>query len=92
MLWGEGVDCIYVHGCAMNYMNYKSGLPFTYFRFTAADCVLGYNMWWAGAMQGGILLQNHPALLEYYKRLSRRSGFQRVFETDVVATSLLLYE
>ncbi|XP_045212585.2 glutathione S-transferase GST-6.0-like [Mercenaria mercenaria] len=48
-------------------------------KLTAADCVLGYNLWWAMAMRDGVLLEHYPVLQEYYNRLSRRSTFQRVF-------------
>ncbi|XP_048757648.2 glutathione S-transferase 1-like [Ostrea edulis] len=46
---------------------------------TAADCVLGYNLWWASVMQGGELLNNHPELMSYYDRLKRRENFKRTF-------------
>ncbi|XP_052261845.1 uncharacterized protein LOC127865848 isoform X2 [Dreissena polymorpha] len=48
-------------------------------KFTAADCVLGYNIWWALEMKEGLLLKDFPLILDYYKRLQMRSSFQRVF-------------
>ena len=50
-----------------------------FFRLTAADCVLGYNLFWAMAMRDGVLLKDYPVIMDYYDRLSRRSAFQRVF-------------
>ncbi|KAL4239232.1 hypothetical protein ACF0H5_000049 [Mactra antiquata] len=51
-------------------------------RLTAADCVLGYNIWWAKQIKNGVLLNDFPVILKYYERLSRRSSFQRVFNND----------
>lgn len=48
-------------------------------RFTAADCVLGYNVWWANVMQGGQLLKNHPVTRSYLERLSERDAFKKTF-------------
>lgn len=55
-------------------------------KLTAADCVLGYNIWWANAMRDGALLEHYPVILDYYSRLTRHSAFQRVFNDtpDVV--------
>lgn len=48
-------------------------------RFTAADCVLGYNVWWANVMQGGQLLKNHPVARSYLERLGERDAFKKTF-------------
>lgn len=47
--------------------------------FTAADCVLGYNVWWANVMQGGQLLKNHPVARSYLERLGERDAFKKTF-------------
>ncbi|KAL3875735.1 hypothetical protein ACJMK2_033656 [Sinanodonta woodiana] len=52
-------------------------------RFTAADCVLGYNIWWASTMRSGVLLNEFPILLDYYDRLQCRSAFQRTFTEEL---------
>ncbi|XP_061182274.1 uncharacterized protein LOC133190598 [Saccostrea echinata] len=51
-------------------------------KFTAADCVLGYNIWWASVMQNGELLKNHPSILSYFERLKRRKAFQLTFSNE----------
>lgn len=51
-------------------------------RFTAADCVIGYNIWWASVIQQGMLLQEFPVLLEYLERLKQRPAFEKVFKGD----------
>ena len=48
-------------------------------KFTAADCVLGYNIWWASVIQGGELLQEYPVLQEYLARLKARPAFEKTF-------------
>ena len=45
-------------------------------KFTAADCVVGYNIWWASAIQNGELLKEFPVLLQYLERLKERPAFQ----------------
>lgn len=45
-------------------------------KFTAADCVIGYNIWWASVIQGGTLLQDYPVLQEYLARLKSRPAFE----------------
>ena len=47
---------------------------------TAADCVLGYNIWWAGVIQGGEILKKYPVLEEYVERLKARQAFQEAFK------------
>ena len=49
-------------------------------RITAADCVLGYNIWWAGVIQGGEMLKKYPVLEEYVERLKARQAFQEAFK------------
>ncbi|XP_071953025.1 glutathione S-transferase GstA-like isoform X2 [Antedon mediterranea] len=48
-------------------------------RFTTADCVLGYNMWWASVIRSGAILQEYPVLVEYVERIKEREGFKKVF-------------
>lgn len=49
-------------------------------RFTAADCVIGYNIWWASVIHGGMLLQEFPVLLQYLEQLKQRPAFEKVFK------------
>lgn len=49
-------------------------------KFTAADCVIGYNVWWASVIQGGVLLQEYPVLVEYLERLKARPSFEKTFQ------------
>lgn len=49
-------------------------------KFTAADCVIGYNIWWASVIQGGLLLQDYPVLNEYLTRLKSRRAFEATFK------------
>ncbi len=49
-------------------------------KFTAADCVIGFNVWWASVVQGGSLLEDYPGLRDYLDRLKARPAFKRVFE------------
>lgn len=48
-------------------------------KFTAADCVIGYNVWWASVIQGGSLLADHSVLRSYLDRLQARPSFQATF-------------
>ena len=48
-------------------------------KFTAADCVLGFNVWWASMVQGGVLLEDYPVLRDYLDRLKQRPNFQSTF-------------
>ena len=48
--------------------------------FTAADCVIGFNVWWASVVQGGSLLEDYPLLRDYLDRLKARPLFKKVFE------------
>jgi len=48
-------------------------------KFTAADCVIGYNVWWASVIQNGSLLDDYPVLRAYLERLSKRPAFQKTF-------------
>jgi len=46
--------------------------------FTAADCVMGYCVWWANHCGKGIgLCDDFPRLREYCERLIKRDGFTR---------------
>ena len=42
--------------------------------FTGADVVVGATLLWASGMR---LLESHPSLLDYVKRLKERPAFQR---------------
>lgn len=48
-------------------------------KFTAADCVIGYNVWWASVIQNGSLLEDYPVLRSYLERLKKRPGFEKTF-------------
>lgn len=48
-------------------------------KFTAADCVIGYNVWWASVIQGGVLLEDYPGLKDYLARLKARPAFEKTF-------------
>jgi glutathione S-transferase len=50
--------------------------------FTAADCVLGFTLWWAYTLDNGSLLREHPILMDYLQRLRDRPAFQKTFGTD----------
>ena len=52
------------------------------FRFTVADCILGYNMWWASQIKGGILLEHFPELVSYFNRLRNRPAFQQTWNNS----------
>ncbi|XP_060067180.1 uncharacterized protein LOC132547442 [Ylistrum balloti] len=47
--------------------------------FTAADCVIGYNIWWASTMKEGCLINDHPEIVRYLGTLQRRDAFQQTF-------------
>ena len=49
-------------------------------KFTAADCVVGYNIWWASVIKQGELLQEYPILLSYLQRLKERPSFEQTFQ------------
>ena len=44
-------------------------------KFTAADCVIGFNVWWTSVVQGGMLLDDYPGLRDYLDRLKARPAF-----------------
>lgn len=48
-------------------------------KFTAADCVIGYNVWWASVIQDGALLADYPVLRSYLERLKKRPAFEKTF-------------
>jgi len=47
--------------------------------FTAADCVLGFTLWWAYTIEEGKLLGDYPALRDYLLLLQSRPAFERTF-------------
>ena len=49
-------------------------------KFTAADCVIGFNVWWASVIQQGSLLDNYPVLKAYLERLMKRPAFEKTFQ------------
>ena len=49
-------------------------------RMTAADCVMGYNIWWASVIQGGELLKKYPVLERYIEWLKERPAFEDTFK------------
>lgn len=48
-------------------------------KFTAVDCVIGFNVWWASVVQGGSLLEDYPGLRDYLDRLKARPAFEKTF-------------
>ena len=51
-------------------------------KFTAADCVIGFNVWWASVVQGGMLLEDYPGLRDYLDRLKARPAFDKMISVD----------
>ncbi|XP_067673362.1 inactive glutathione S-transferase D3-like [Haliotis asinina] len=51
-------------------------------KLTAADCVLGYDIYIYAVLRDGELLQNHPRIRKYYDRLKSRSAFQETIRED----------
>ena len=49
-------------------------------KFTAADCVVGFCVWWASVVQGRSLLEDYPALRAYLDRLKARPAFRETFD------------
>lgn len=49
-------------------------------KFTAADCVIAYNVWWASVIQQGALLQDYQILRQYLERVMLRPAFQKTFK------------
>ena len=49
-------------------------------KFTAADCVVGFNVWWASVVQDRALLEDYPGLRDYLERLKARPAFRSTFE------------
>ena len=45
-------------------------------KFTAADCVVGFNVWWASVIDSGALLRDYPVLRDYLARLKSRPAFE----------------
>lgn len=48
-------------------------------QFTTADCVLGYNVWWASVIRKGGFLKDYPVLVAYLERLKERAAFDTTF-------------
>ena len=48
-------------------------------QFTAADCVIGYNVWWASVIKKGEFLNEYPVLVSYLQRLKDRPSFEHTF-------------
>ncbi|XP_033735091.1 glutathione S-transferase 3-like [Pecten maximus] len=48
-------------------------------KFTAADCIMGYNIWWASGMREGCLIDQYPEIISYLSRLQSRYAFQNTF-------------
>ena len=49
-------------------------------KFTAADCVVGFNVWWASVIGGGVLLEDYPVLRDYLARLKNRPAFEKTMK------------
>ena len=65
------------HICANVLSSHLSGQQFVCGdKFTAADCVLGFNVWWASVIEGGSLLDEYPVLRDYLARLKARPAFE----------------
>ena len=65
------------HICANVLSSHLSGKLFVCGdKFTAADCVMGFNVWWASVIEGGTLLEDYPELRGYLARLRARPAFQ----------------
>lgn len=47
--------------------------------FTAADCVLGFTLWWVSTIDHGRLLDCYPVLRAYLNRLRSRPAFRKTF-------------
>ena len=47
-----------------------------YFRFSTADCDLGFALWWAYTLEHGALFDDFPILLAYLQRVRARPAFQ----------------
>ena len=55
-------------------------------KFTAADCVVGFCIWWASVIQGGTLLEDYPSLRDYLDRLKARPAFKTTFELTIAVS------
>ena len=47
--------------------------------FTAADCVIGYNVWWASIIQSGALIEEYSSITNYLRMLKGRPTFAKAF-------------
>ena len=65
------------HICANVLSSQLSGKQFVCGdKFTAADCVVGFNVWWASVIDGATLLEEYPVLRDYLARLKARPAFE----------------
>ncbi|XP_070579603.1 glutathione S-transferase GstA-like [Ptychodera flava] len=55
-------------------------------RFTAADCVIGYDVWWASFIKKGELLRDYPALVAYADRVRARPALQSCLPAKLKTT------
>lgn len=66
------------HICANVLSNHLSGQQYVCGdKFTAADCVVGFNVWWASVIDNGSLLEDYPVLRDYLTRLKARPAFEQ---------------
>ena len=56
-------------------------MSYIFSRFTAADVILGYTLFWASLVKGGILLQGSQRVTEYLNRLKERPAFKETMGT-----------
>ena len=69
------------HICANVLSNHLSGQQYVCGdKFTAADCVVGFNIWWASVIEGGVLLEDYPVLRDYLARLKARPAFEEIMK------------
>ncbi len=58
---------------------------FSFFSFTAADCILGYNVWAAtdDMFNKGSLVKDFPEVRAYVKRLEERPAFKAALKAQM---------
>merc|ERR1712130_92167 len=47
--------------------------------FTVADCVIGYDVWWASIIKKGELIADYPEIVAYQERLCARDAWKVAF-------------
>ena len=52
-----------------------------FYRFTVADVILGFSLFWASLVKGGILLRDSKHVSEYLNRLKERPAFRETMGT-----------